>query len=498
MKTSLTEGPGYEISRKPPAGMSVHVVAVFLALVTTVCFSAEAQRAEKVTAGITRDSDWREDYAYIVGMQAYIYGYPALRYARDRYYMVEKPSGIIDTPINSFFHVRRLSDSNDKYGASTNNDTIYSVAWIDLRDEPMVMHAPQGDGRYIDVELADFYSDLFGYVSPHMHDGKAITYLIVGPEWKGPIPEGQFDGVHYSPTPWVWAVGRVYTSGGDDLATALDIQSQFDLAPLSQWDSDMRKDSTERDVLDLYPSKNDPLADFRSMNAVMLENPPPERDAAFMREFARVGLGPLATVSLDDLDENTRRGLQRALLDGNTLLDKLADAGGDTKVVNNWFYGDKNWGRMAERGDFLGRASPQAYAGMIEHWVEMAAKLRTFLDADGQALNGNNRYVLRFEKDQVPTARAFWSITVYDDKFNLAENAFDKYLVSSTSKDLIYGEDGSLEIYLQRDQPDQALRANWIPLPKGDFNLFFRFYLPNQSMIDQSYVPPPVRRVADN
>ena len=496
MKISSVQGAELH-ARHRSEGFLRYVAALLLALLATVCVSSESKQSEGVFAGISAATDWREDYAYIVGMQAYVYGYPALRYARDRYYMVEKPAGIIDTPINSFFHVRRLSDSNDKYGASTNNDTIYSVAWIDLGDEPMVMYAPQGDGRYIDVELADFYSDLFGYVSPHMHGGKAITYLIVGPDWEGPIPEGQFDGVHHSPTPWVWAVGRVYTSGGDDLAAALDIQSQFDLAPLSQWDSGARTASTERDVLDLYPAKNDPLADFRSMNAAMLENPPPERDAALMREFARVGLGPLATVSLDVLDESTRKGLQRALVDGNTLLDKLADSGGDTKVVNNWFYGDKNWGRMAERGDFLGRASPQAYAGMIEHWVEMAAKLRTFLDADDQVLNGNNRYVLRFEKDQVPTARAFWSITVYDDKFNLAENDFDKYLVSSTSKELVYGRDGSLEIYLQRDQPDQALRANWIPLPKGDFNLFFRFYLPNQSMIDQSYVPPPVRRVAN-
>ena len=232
------------------------------------------------------------------------------------------------------------------------------------------------------------------------------------------------------------------------------------------------------------------------MNAAMRENPPPERDAALIREFARVGLGPLATVSLDDIDESTQRGLQRALIDGNALLDKLADAGGDTKVVNNWFYGDKNWGRMAARGDFLGRASPQAYAGGIEHWVEMAAKLRAFEDADGQVLSGNHRYVLHFDKDQVPTARAFWSITVYDDEFNLAENDFGKYLVSSTSDDLIYGDDGSLTVYLQQEQPEQARRGNWIPLPKGDFNLFFRFYLPNQSMIDQTYIPPPIHRLA--
>jgi hypothetical protein len=496
MKTREPKIHGYELSGKP-LGTPGYLVAIFLALVTTVCFSAEAQTAKNVTAGITRDSDWREDYAYIVGMQAYIYGYPALRYARDRYYMVEKPSGIIQIRVNEFFHVTRLADSSDKYSNSPNNDTIYSLSWIDLSDEPVVMHAPQGDGRYVDIELADFYSDVFGYVSPHMHDGKSVTYLIVGPGWDDPIPEGQFDGVLTAPTPWVWTVARVYTSGGDDLAIAREIQSEFVVAPLSQWESGKITPSTRHDVLDPFPVENDPLADFRTMNAAMRENPPPERDAAFMREFARVGLGPLATVSLDDLDENTRKGLVRALKDGNTLLDKLADAGGDTKVVNNWFYGDKNWGRMAERGDFLGRASPQAYAGGIEHWVEMAAKLRTFADADGQVLNGKNRYVLHFDKDQVPTARAFWSITVYDDKFNLAENDFNKYLVSSTSKDLVYGKDGSLEIYLQQDQPDQALRANWIPLPKGDFNLFFRFYLPNQSMIDQTYEPPPVRRVTD-
>lgn len=150
---------------------------------------------------------------------------------------------------------------------------------------------------------------------------------------------------------------------------------------------------------------------------------------------------------------------------------------------------------MAERGDFLGRASPQAYAGMIEHWVEMAAKLRTFVDADGQPLDGNSDYVLHFEKDQVPTARAFWSITVYDKDFNFAANEFGKYLVSSTSDDLVYGEDGSLEIYFQQARPDEAQVANWIPLPKGPFNLFFRFYLPNKDMIEQTYVPPKMRKI---
>ena len=94
-------------------------------------------------------------------MQAYIYGYPALRYTNDRYRMVENATGILQIRVNDFFHVTRLANSSDKYSASNNNDTIYSLSWIDLSDEPMVIHAPQGDGRYIDIELAEFYSDVF-------------------------------------------------------------------------------------------------------------------------------------------------------------------------------------------------------------------------------------------------------------------------------------------------------------------------------------------------
>jgi len=104
--------------------VSRYVLAFCLAIVTTVCVASEAVQSNDVSAGITAATDWREDYAYLVGMQAYIYGYPALRYARDRYHMVEKPSGIVQIRVNEFFHVTRLADSNDKYSNSPNNDTI--------------------------------------------------------------------------------------------------------------------------------------------------------------------------------------------------------------------------------------------------------------------------------------------------------------------------------------------------------------------------------------
>jgi hypothetical protein len=214
-----------------------------------------------------------------------------------------------------------------------------------------------------------------------------------------------------------------------------------------------------------------------------------------MRQFAQVGLGPLANTALDDLDAATQRGLARALVDGPKLLAQVALTGGNTKQVDGWFYGDKHWGRMAAAGDFLGRASPQAYSGIIEHWIEQSTKLRTFVDADGNDLSGEHRYVLRFSKDEIPQARAFWSITLYDERFNLADNPIQRYSIGSLTEGLKFDADGALEIFLQHEQPAPARRANWLPTPAGKFNLFLRTYLPGPGVLDQSYAPPPVRKV---
>lgn len=226
----------------------------------------------------------------------------------------------------------------------------------------------------------------------------------------------------------------------------------------------------------------------------MRENPPPDRDEALMRQFAQVGLGPLATVALDDLDAATQRGLARALVDGPKLLAKVALSGGHTKQVAGWFYGDKHWGRMAAAGDFLGRASPQAFSGILEHWIEQSTKLRTFVDADGDDLSGEHRYVLRFARDEIPQAHAFWSITLYDARFNMVDNPIGRYGIGSLTEGLQFGEDGALDILLQHERPAPALQANWLPTPAGKFNLFLRTYMPGPDVMAQRYAPPPVRR----
>ncbi|MBS0445125.1 MAG: DUF1254 domain-containing protein [Proteobacteria bacterium] len=438
-------------------------------------------------------ADWRESWAYLVGMQAYAYGFPAVYFTKLRFGMVRKPVGVIDTPLNKLFHVPRLSSHEEQYGGSPYRDGIYSIGWLELGAEPVVVHAPDCGERYVSIQLAEFYSDLFGYVGPSVNGGKAQTALVVGPDWQGSTPEG-IDIVLRSPTPSAFMVARVSSPGGDDLAAARDVQRQIYVKPLSSW-LDGSTPSERRDVA-VPCAPDQPLADFATMNAALQENPPPARDEALLRQFGRVGLGPYAEQPLESLDAATRRGLQRALQDGPRLFAQVARAGGATRQVNGWFYGDRNWGRMASVHDFLGRATPQSFSGIVEHWIEQSTKLRTFVDADGADLSGEHAYVLHLRADEIPQARAFWSVTLYDERFNMVDNPIKRYGISSLVDGLVYGADGSLEILMQHEAPtDESRRANWLPTPQGRFNLFLRTYLPGPSVQDQSYAPPPVRRI---
>jgi hypothetical protein len=276
-------------------------------------------------------------------------------------------------------------------------------------------------------------------------------------------------------------------------------QDGYRITPLSAYGKRGATVAQVHDVLEPAPS-SDPLGAFKTMNAAMKENPPPARDDALMKQFALVGLGPLAKGDLDALDAAVKRGLQRAIVDGNALLAKTARSGGSiigaTRVRNHWFYGARNWGRTAADGDFLARAGTQAFSGITEHLIEESVKLRTFVDGDGQPLNGDHRYVIRFEKSEIPEAHSFWSVTLYDERFNLAYNEAGRYSFGDKVPGLRYGTDGSLTIYIQPDKPDGDKADNWLPSPKGkNFNLFLRTYLPGKALLDQSYVAPPVRRI---
>ncbi len=294
-----------------------------LALIaTSLCcgYANAAPAAEAATA------DWRETYAYTAGMQALVYGYPVVRNVMARYGMVERPAGQVDSPLHAFYHQRQPGTSADKYGSSITENLLYSAAWFDVANEPLVITVPEAGKRYLSVQMMEMYSDIFGYVGLRATGNRAGSHLVVGPGWKGKTPKG-IVGVLRSPTAKGLLLLRIVYDSRDDLAPTHRLQDRVTLAPLSAWQSGKPYVATQRDVLDPVPPGSDPLWFFRTLNRGMTENPPPPRDAALVAGLRRIGLGPGMSDDLSSLDEPTRKGLARAQAEGLALLKAVALSG---------------------------------------------------------------------------------------------------------------------------------------------------------------------------
>ncbi|MCY1400504.1 hypothetical protein D9M71_155940 [compost metagenome] len=463
--------------------------ALSAATFTLLAFAGTTLAAPAPAAATS--SDWRENYAYHVGVLAYTYGYPALHLAELRYGTDRAAGGLM---LNTFKHYRKLSDLNWKQGGSPNRDTLYSSAFVNLNKGPVVVSVGNAGTRYYSLALNEFYSDVIGYIGTRATGNEAGAYLLASSDWQGQ-PPADVKAIYRSPTPWVLLAGRVEAHSDADLDDANRLQDSFRITPLADWGKPAA--SAPVPVAPMTPelNKNDPLAAFKTMNLAMTENPPPAQDQALMKLFAEVNLGPgHSPAELDSLDPGTRQGLARAIVDGKKLLVDVTQAGGRTKTSNGWAYGQENWGRMAQAGDYLGRAATQSYSGIIENYVEEAVKLRTYTDEQGRPLDGDSRYVIHFTADQLPQVDAFWSLTAYGPDYNLLDTPAKRFAITD-HQPLQKGADGSLTLYLQKDSPGADKESNWISLAKGPFNLFLRAYLPHRSLIEQSWQPPAIQRL---
>jgi hypothetical protein len=468
-------------------------IAISLALLPVQ--SGQAQGAQAQPDVQAMSTDWRENYAYAMGMQAVIYGFPAVKALNMRYSMVEKPVGVTDTPLSQWFHIRRPADPTDQTHGSVSDDFLYSVGWYDVRREPLVVTVPDSGTRYLGVQFMEWYSDIFAYLGTRATGGKAGSYLLVNADWQGEIPAG-IAGVIRAPTPTGAIIQRVGFLGD---RKALDpvhkMQDASDLRPLSKWLSKDAAPSTDRDVINPAPPGS-PLAFYVNLNRAMTENPPPAKDRAIISQMRSVGLGPNQSDDLSKLDDGTRKGLERALRDGMKLISQVSISGGNTKIVNRWAYNQATWGRTGESDDFLTRTATQSFSGFLEHHIEEVVKLRAHFDGNGETLDGSKgQYRLHFSAADIPQAKAFWSVTVYNDQYDLFANPIERYSLGSQDRTLKYDRDGGVTFYLQADAPAKPYRANWLPVPKAPFNLFLRAYLPGDALIKQDYVPPAVIRV---
>ena len=180
----------------------------------------------------------------------------------------------IDRQADRFDHIRHLEDAKHLSGGAPNNDTLYSRAWVYLKDEPVILTVPAIADRYYTMEIVDFMGDNFAYVGTRATGTKAGNYAIVGPDWKGTLPEG-VTALPPSSTPWATILGRTYVKDASDLDAAHAIQDQYRLTPLSQWGKADVQPPKDAVVWPAFDPKSDPLADWKTINRAMIEVPPP-------------------------------------------------------------------------------------------------------------------------------------------------------------------------------------------------------------------------------
>jgi len=439
--------------------------------------------------------DWREQYAYTLGMQAYIYAFPYVYMSEVRWGQVAvKIDPALNLPhaaVNHFWHSQVMGGPESQAGGSPNNDTLYSIAWLDLLKEPLILSVPDVGNRYYTIEIAGFDSDNFAYVGMRTTGTKAGNYAIVGPSWKGELPTG-VQKLTPSRTPSAFILGRTLLRGPDDLSAIRAVMAQYQLTPFSLWGKLGATAPESYDVLKPFDRKTDRLADWKTMNATMAENPPPSRHGLLLNQFAQIGIGP--GLDVDRLDEATKRGLARAAIDGRNLLDAAIRQGARQKNVNGWNYPPPDMGRAGDEDDFLLRAALQSMWGIVANDPAEAIYLNTSTEPNGQQLTGANRYVIHFPAGGLPEVKAFWSITLYDARHNLVANPIKRYALGDRDK-LKFNADGSLDIYIQNESPNADKQPNWLPAPNGEFNLVLRSYLPSAAIQEQRWTPPPVQKL---
>jgi hypothetical protein len=368
------------------------------------------------------------------------------------------------------------------------------MVWLDVSAEPWVFSIPDMGERFYIMPMLSAYNEVFFVAGSRATGGSAQEYVITGPGWSGALPEGV---THVeSPTALVWILGRVYCAGTpEDYKAVHELQDKFSSVPLSTYGKpykppagvvdetfDMEK-AVRKQVNDL------PLDEYFSYLAELLEtNPPKPEDAPLVERMAEIGIVPG-----QEFDDSKLPHLGHKL-DPKLALLELVRAMKKKEPVNGWLYWRSNAG---EYGSDYEQRAMVTLIGPGLNFPQDALYPFSEKDVDGDEYDGSkHRYVMHFEKGQLPPVKGFWSLTMYDPDFFFVPNSINRYSLSQRDT-FVENPDGSTDLYVQADSPGADKEVNWLPAPKGKFVPMLRLYWPRDtspSILDGSWTPPPLKR----
>jgi hypothetical protein len=434
--------------------------------------------------------------AQTIAAEAYVYFYPlvTMDLTRKQAINTDPRTGGLGGPPNTFVNLEAYPAADVRVVVRPNFDTLYSAAWLDLTLEPMVVSVPDTNGRYYLLPMLDMWSDVFASPGSRTTGTKAANFLVAPLGWNGNVPQG-LTRIN-APTPYVWIIGRTKTDGPADYVAVHEVQKGYKITPLSGWGKPAvavtQTIDPSVDVKTPPKTQVDTMAGdkFFAYAAELLKaNPPHITDEPIIARIKRIGLEQGKSFDITTVDATVRKAIQDAPAEAQKLMAwKVPTL---ARVVNNW---SMNTDTMGVYGTYYLKRAIIAQQGLGANLPEDAIYPLNLGDEDGKPLDGASKYVIRFAKDAFPPVDAFWSITLYDsDGFQIG-NPLNRFAVSSW---MPFKRDaaGSLTLYFQNENPGSDREANWLPAPKGPFNLTMRLYAPRSEALTGVWNPPAIRRV---
>src|SRR5215469_13883837 len=437
------------------------------------------------------------EQASAIGVDAYIYFYPLILMDLTRKQSINGTrTEFGQGPMNTFANVPAYPPADFKGVVRSNFDTLYSIAWLDLTDGPVVVSAPNTGGRYYLLPMLDMWTDVFASPGWRTTGTQAGNFLLTPPGWSGNVPDGL--SRIGATTPYVWIIGRTKTDGPSDYDAVHKIQAGYKITKLSQWGKAPESLTPKHDAS--VDMKTPPMVQVDTMSAgayfayaaeLLKLHPPHVTDQPIIAEMERIGIEPGKSFDISRIDPTVRKALEAAPAQAQALMKwKVPTL---ATVTNYW---SMNTNTMGVYGNYYLKRAIVAKLGLGANLPEDAIYPMNLGDQSGKPLDGANKYTIHFDKANIPPANGFWSITLYDQEGYQVANDLGRFAVSSWMP-FHYNQDGSLDLYFQNESPSPDKQANWLPGPKGPFNLCLRLYAPRSEALTGKWNPPPVTRVLE-
>jgi len=424
-----------------------------------------------------------------IAEEGFIYGLPiVMNYGVMYEYAVDKNFGQFKAPFNQIKNEPRVFTYKDTAVVTPNSDTPYSLGWMDLRAEPIVLSVPAVEkSRYYSVQLCDGNTFNYGYIGSRATGHEAGDYMVVGPDWKGETPPG-IKKVFHSTTQFSIAIYRTQLFNPADMPNVIKVQSGYKMQPLSAF---LKQPGPSAPPAINFPKIDKELAKtgfFDYLDFSLQFAPPGREETEIRQKLARLGIGAGKNFDFKALSPEQKASVVEGMKAGE---EKVKQAVGNIGMkINGWSISSLDGDRAFFNGDWLKRAAA-AMAGIYGNdSVEATYPLIKTLP-DGEPLDGSkHNYTLTFPAGQYPPVNAFWSVTMYDGKSQLLiKNPIDRYLINSPMlPNMKKNADGSLTLYIQKDSPGKDKESNWLPAPNDLIYLVMRLYWPKTEA--PSILPP--------